>query len=257
MRRSRLVLAAATVLVMAVAPAGLASADKGGPAPEGLAQCAKTTQSGAGNTFFKWCFHVNGTLGYLEAPVNQKQIYGDNWVVCSNNNTTVHGIARSNSGAFSSVNLTPPVVSLATNTTTQRTADGRFEIKTKFSQVPADKNIFIDVTVKNLLGSKVNGVTFSRLIDFDLNNSPSGDLWIRSYASVLAAENNAVSLSGTTWPIGRLSQIEAYNGGAPTDCLDTAAPSPSTGDYMGRVNYNLATMNGGQSKTFRYRVAQL
>lgn len=255
MRRRHVLSVAVAVLAMTIAPSGLAYADKAEPAREGLAQCLRTFQSGVGNTFFKWCFHANGTLGYLEAPVNQRQIYGDNFVICSDNNTVVHGRANSDAGSFSVSGLNPPTFPNL-STVVQRTSNGRFEIKEVFSQNASEKNIFIDVTVKNLLASPIAGVTFSRVIDFDLNNSSSGDLWIRSYASVLAAENNAVSLTGSTWPIARLSQIEAF-GPSVVNCRGVAAPSPSTGDFMGRVNYNLGTIGGGASKTFRYRVAQL
>lgn len=235
-------------------PIGEAAA-KDGPAPEGLAECKKTYQSGTGNTFFKWCFHANGTLGYLEAPVNERQIYGDNFAICSANNGVVHGRANSDTAGFSSTGFNPPTFPNL-NTVVMRTTDGRFEIKHVFNQDAPSKSIFMDVTVKNLKGTPISGVIFSRVIDFDLNNSAANDLWIRSYASVLAAEKNAVSMTGTSWTYGRLSQIEAFH--APiVDCLDTAAASPVTGDYMGRVNYLLGNIAGNQSKTFRYRVAQL
>lgn len=222
--------------------------------PAGLAQCKKTFQSGTGNTFFKWCFHANGTLGHLEAPQAQQQIFGDQWAVCSNNDTVVHGVARGYPAGFDSTGLNAPTFPNQ-NTVTMRTSNGRFEVKQAFSQSAPDKNVFINVTVKNLLPTPINDVTFSRKMDFDLNNSASGDLWVRSYASVLVTENNAVSLTGVTWTTPRLSQIEGFS--LSGDCIDGAVAAPITGDYAGRVNYLLGNFGGNQTKTFKYRVAQL
>ena len=107
MRRGHSVLMAAAVPAMTIVPAGSAYADKADPATEGLAQCLRTFQSGVRNTFFTWCFHANGTLGYLEAPVNQRRIQGDNFVICSDNNTVVRGRANSDAGSFSVSGLNP------------------------------------------------------------------------------------------------------------------------------------------------------
>lgn len=222
--------------------------------PQGLAQCVKVFQSGSGPSFFKWCYHPNATLGYLEAGSTTPQhLWGDRWGLCSAYNTVVHGTAFGNPGGYGQSGLRTPTFP-APNAVLVRTTDNRFEIRQDFTQTPAEKSILIKVTIKNLTSKAIDGVTFSRKVDFDLNNSPAGDLWVSSYASVLTVESQAITLTGITWGTPRDSQVETLS---TEPCRGTKLATPIVGDYAGRVNYRINRILPGEAKSVVYRITQL
>ena len=252
-------------LVTAFLPDGFAAgAAKAPPAIEGLAQCKKTFQSGSGPSLFKWCFHPNGTLGYLEAPAGSGHLFGEAFGICADSaarspegdyDGIVHGLATARSTILSTTGFLPPTFPNAT-TVVHRTSSGRFEVRQVFSQAPADRSIFIAVTVKNLRPTPISGVLFSRVADFGMDGTAGFDQWFKFGSSVVATQTSTASLSGVTGAIPREAILETSK--VVTTCFqDGSAANGVVGDYMARVNYDLGTMAGGSSKTFRYRVAML
>lgn len=241
-----------------------AGAPKTPPAIEGLAQCKKTFQSGSGPGLFKWCFHPNGTLGYLEAPAGAGHLFGEGFGICADSATRapegdyngfVHGLATARATTLATTGLLPPTFPNQT-TVVHRTTSGRFEVRQVFSQAPADRSIFIAVTVKNLRPTPISGVLFSRVADFDMDGTAGSDQWFKFGSSVVATQMSTASMSGVTGAIPRESVIESSK--VMTTCFqDASVANGVVGDYMARVNYDLGTMAGGSSKTFRYRVAML
>lgn len=268
MRKFVAIAVAAGLTVALTTGVTIAGAAKAPPATEGLAQCKKTFQSGSGASLLKWCFHPNGTLGYLEAPAGSGHIFGDGFAICATSATRapegdytgiVHGLSTARSTTLATSGFLPPTFPNQT-TVVMRTVNGRFEVRQVFSQAPADRSIFINVTVKNLRPTPISGVDFSRAVDFDLNGTAGGDQWFKFGSSVIVTEPPPsvafVSLTGVTGAVPRESIVETSK--PMTTCFqDASANSGVTGDYMARVNYNLGTMAGGSSKTFRYRVTML
>ena len=256
-------------MMTAFLPDGFAAgAAKAPPAIEGLAQCKKTFQSGSGPSLFKWCFHPNGTLGYLEAPAGVGHLFGDAFGICAASAARApegdypgipHGVAVARASSLTTTGFLPPTFPNQT-TVVHRTASGRFEVRQVFSQAPADRSLFVAVTVKNLRPTPISEVVFSRAVDFDMNGTAGLDSWFKFGSSVIASElfpvPHTASLTGVTGAIPRETVIETSK--AMTTCIqDGTSGNGVVGDYMARVNYELGTMAGGSSKTFRYRVSML
>jgi hypothetical protein len=256
MRKALVAVFAVLVLgaVMSIGPSANASPPKhAGPKPLTAGTCFKTFQSGTGNSFFRWCITKEGEVNLLESPVTFVHLNDriEGYAVCqpgfnalSNNNTTTNW---------------GPATFTAPNKITRNTTNGRFRLVQIFTQDAPNRRIVIKATLTNTSGSSQANIRLGRLFDGDIDNNSSGDIYVRTQASVIGTDQHGLQLIGTTFNQAHVTELETFS-----DILDdtgcsasTPLPSPTTaGDNSGRFTYNVGALGPNQAKTltFEYRL---
>lgn len=255
--RARTAVVAAAIGLASVAgglsalPAG--ANDGQGPTPE-AANCKQSFSSGAGANFLGWCYSDDGNLMRFESPATQEHLFVgtplEGYALCAGGVT--EGYNNGGAGAGFGVSSHP-----AANTV--RRFSPRFRLDQVFSQNTAEKFVTITMKVTNVTGSPIANVQLSRFADFDMNGLFSSNRFEQVVASVTGAERHLLALTGRTFEVNKVSQIESFGDLADdTGCAATSplAP-PQTGDLSARVTYNLGTVNPGATKTVIFRYARM
>lgn len=147
----------------------------------------------------------------------------------------------------------------------RQSTDGKLELTQTFNWDTAQKEIIITMTLKNISAGTLSAVKLARYFDGDLDGSSSivgeelDDLYDQDSDSVWGRDSgtgvgrHGVMLTALTFATSHTTVVQKYTEFLPDTPGCTASPAaavPTTpGDYTGRVQYALGTLNAGQSKT--------
>ena len=224
--------------------------------PAAATTCRKTFSSGSGASRFAWCYSNDGNIIRLESPAGQEHIFqGDiieGYAICS----TTNGVEGYDAAEFAS-GFKPPTYP-ATNTVQVDTTNNNWRLKMVFSQDTGSKIARVEMTLTNRTAFTINGVRLSRFVDFDIDNTASGDRWDKTNSSVVAIETNGVTATAVT-PVSRQIVIETEADLFNDNGCDATAPlaPPTSGDNAARLTYSFGSVAAHQSKTVVVRYQRM
>jgi hypothetical protein len=145
----------------------------------------------------------------------------------------------------------------------RQSTDGKLELTQTFNWDTAQKEILITMVLKNISAVSLSAVKLARYFDDDLDSpldeadelddiydQDSDSVWGRDGGT--GAGHHGVMLTALTFIQSHTTAVQLFsdfNGDAGSCTASPVATVPATGDYTGRVTYNLGTLNAGQSKT--------
>jgi hypothetical protein len=236
---------------------------------QGLATLATTSPlcftSGSGTTFMKICITDRGTLSLFESPQGFVHISGrEGYALCnaSGNSGFVEGfdVGSAQSG------FGPPTVSQPNGAgtfpliITRRTTNGLFELRQTFTRDTVEKDVTIEMTVKNLAFATIQGVKIVRNFDGDIGNDAGNDIydlvddsvWGKDNASL--SDNHTHGLMLTTLSFSNshsafFQPFSEFDDAKSCDNRSSRAGPAGPGDFFGRIRFDLGDIAAGQSKT--------
>lgn len=288
MREKRLIYSLTMLLVLIACGSALAQEKAGSnilqPEASGQNYCFT---SGASETFMKVCFSKHGNVTWFESPVGLVHLkQREGYVACSGPTeylTTPHGFDAgvAEDGWGNALVSQPNGAGKLPLVITRNSTDGKLQLKQTLNINATLREVFVKMEFKNLSTLPLENVIVDRYFDGDLDGDGKDDVYELMYGSVsgrdpfvhpddnnnyghrglmltLAATPSLNQGSSTSlvddfadWsPFGNLSQGARY-------CSDGyPASTTSPGDYVGRLEKFLGTINKGASKdvTFIYRL---
>jgi len=226
-----------------------------GPEPSST-NCKETFNSGAGITFFSWCFSDDGNVLKIEhsAGLEHVRIGAFTEGYCVSSNSVQHGLSG---GAIGNTGLNPPTYPTLKQVV-HTTTDGVWKIEQTFAQTTGTKLITITMKLTNISGVQQNSVFLTRFIDADMSNTVGSDDWSSGSRSVAATEPGSARLELLPTSTNFVVNNMIYPGAAPVNnqfCYDPASDgtvSASASDRSMGVLYQLGTILPGRSKTVKY-----
>jgi hypothetical protein len=224
----------------------------------------RTFTSGAGLTLFRWTISSHGNIILLESPANFKHLNNAEGYVVSMN--TSNGVVRyydagfaESSGCTGNLRSWSPTVlesGLNANGTTlaRSTCDGAWRLTQTFLRNPINHELAVTMTLRNTSGFNYTNVLLSRYFDGDIDNDFGDDSYSRTFDTVEGRDStiDILSLTATTFDVAHTTAIHSYGGWNPTVASQGSVGSPTgAGDFVGRVTYNLGTVNNATQKVVR------
>lgn len=227
----------------------------------------RTFTAGAGLTLFRWTISSHGNIVRLESPAGFEHLaagaVGEGYAVSMN--TSIGVIRYFDSGALESVGCAgnirswSPVVfetglSAAGTTLTRDTCDGFWRLTQTFSRNAANHELTVTMTLRNLTLANWTGVRIDRYFDGDLDADAADDVYTRTVDAVAGqdASLDNLSLTAISFNIPHSTAIHSFAGWVPSITNQVSLASPiGPGDFVGRVSYNLGTINSGVAKTVK------
>ena len=239
--------------------------------------CFSTHTFGSGRTFMKICITEDGNLLQFESPSSQEHIFnsapvGEGYVLCSPSGAGgVHGFDSAGlESGFGDPTITQPNGANTFPLTIVRdTTDGDFRLAQTFSRDTGEHDVSITMKLTNISGSTRSLVKLHRYFNGNISNDGNADIFDKSEDSVWGRQgnNNEHGLMLTALTFGtahnvHVEEVFEWNpsffpgGGAHTGRgCSPQNPPPSTptnsGDFVGRVGYELGTINANKSKTVK------
>jgi hypothetical protein len=225
--------------------------------------------SGAGLNKFGFCVTQNGNIRRVESPAAFTQLpRNEGYVVCNNQGTVA--LSAGDEMDVDDLFWGPPVVTQPGGPNTlplqirRNTEDGKMQLRQTFEQDTEKREIIVTMILVNISGAPLTNVRLSRYFDGDLSNDAGDDRYDKSADSVWGRDNGAgpghhglllttLSLAQPHVPAVELfSDWNPYIEGTAQDCtpINQATPTPP-GNYIGRITFNLGTMNAGVAKTIK------
>lgn len=227
----------------------------------------KTFTSGAGDTLFKWTISTHGNLIRLESPAGFEHMasgsVGEGYVVSM---STSIGAVRYFDAGFSeatgcsgNVRSWSPTVfetgATANGTTLIRdTCDGAWRLTQTFLRNPANHELTVTMTLRNLTVFNYTGVVIDRYFDGDLDNDNSDDSFSRTFDSVAGRDGifDNLSMTAISFDIPHSTAIHSFAGWNPSVTNQASLASPTgSGDFVGRVSYSLGAINASAQKVVK------
>jgi hypothetical protein len=236
------------------------------PQPQS-ATAFSTHSCGSGNSFFKIYISNHGNLVNLESPSGIRHIsFGaEGYVICDNTPPFGEFVDGYDAGAVESGCGAPTIVQPnGPNTlplTITRLCGGCIEFKQEFTTAGRDckeHDLAITMTLKLVCSEfgTFQNVRVARYFDGDLDGDAMGDVYNKTFESVLGNQNRGLSLTATSFNTSHFTQVESFSNWKTNSCLAEFRGVPTApGDWVGRVTYNLGSLAVGQSKkvTVTYR----
>ena len=217
--------------------------------------------SGTGLTLFKFTLSTHGNIIDLESPAGYHHLEDIEGYVVSMN--TSIGVIRYYDAGFveatgCSGNIrswSPTVVESGLNangtTLTRSTCDGAWQLTQTFTRNAINHELTITMTLRNTSGFNYTGVQLARYFDGNIDNDYSDDVFTRSFDSVEGRDStiDVLALTALSFNLDHTTAIHTFNGWDPSVATQSSLASPTAvGDYVGRVTYNLGTINNGTQK---------
>ena len=239
--------------------------------------CFSTHTFGSSRTFMKVCITEDGNLLQFESPASQEHIFnsgpvGEGYVLCSpSGNNGVHGFdtAGLESGFGDSTITQPKGPNTFPLTIVRETTDGIFRLQQTFSRDTAEHDLTITMKVTNVSGIARSVVRLHRYYNGNLGNDGNSDVWDKAEDSVWGRQGNnnrnGLMLTALTYATPHnvfVEEVSEWNpsffpvvGAQTARGCSPQNPPPSTptspGDFVGRVAYELGTINPNKSKTVK------
>jgi hypothetical protein len=227
----------------------------------------RTFTVGAGSTLFRWTVTTHGNIIGLQSPAGFEHlangIPGEGYAVSMN---TVIGVVRyfdagfiEAAGCAGNVRSWSPVVfetgvSAAGTTLIRDTCDGAWRLTQTFSRNATNHEITVTMQLRNLTVFNYTGVRLDRYFDADLDGDAFDDTYARTLDSVGGQDGvlDNLALTAISFNVPHTTSIQSWSGWAPSVTNQVTLASPiGPGDFVGRVSYNLATINHGAFKTVK------
>ena len=236
--------------------------------------------SGSGEAFMKVCFSKHGNVTWLESPAGLVHLKArEGYVACSGPTpytTTPHGFDAgvAEEGWGNSSISQPNGAGKLPLVITRNSTDGKLQLKQTLNVNAALREVVVKMEVKNLSAALLENVVIDRYFDGDLDGDGQDDVYDLSYDSVLGKDihvygdsnygHRGLMLRVASTPVASVSSSEDYfsewnpllNGTQSARYCGSGynlSPTPQ-GDYVGRLETYLGTINKGATKivTFVY-----
>ena len=215
----------------------------------------------------KWCLNANGNLVSLQSPGTNEHIrWGpsgrafEGYILCVNGALKAHDMAFWPSEGFG-----PPTVIAAPTATgitiRRKTLDGAFQLDQKWSRDNTERDLTLQMTLKNLSGPAAN-VELGRVTDVNVDvsiDNRSPDLFDRT-RNTLWFRDPVNGRDGVTMKLLTLNPNYYVVVAAATNSIDCNYPQLAfpggPKDVMGYARYSFGTMSSGAQKVVKlgYRV---
>ncbi len=246
----------------------------------GSGDCFATISSGSGATELTVCFSDHGNIVQWETPNGADHaIGGDGYVLCSGAVAPVtHGWDAGSFGedGFGSALIDQPN---GANTLplriTRSTTDGAFQLTQDFRRDAREKEVTVIMTVENIGGVPRFNLRLARFLRMSPNNAlNSANNATRTADSVLLWDDTddflftpgptfGVLMTALSYDMPHTPVIEDHDDWNPADndglqtgegCTPISVQGPRLDllDLMGRVTYDLNTLNVGQRRRVRF-----
>lgn len=222
-----------------------------GPATEASStNCRTSFGGGTGSNHFSWCINEVGAIPHLQYPIGKEHIFVggvfEGYMVC------VGGAAHASEFMFSGSGWGAPSYPAANKVVR---SSSLFRLEQTFTHDAVNRLATITMKLTNISGASQPGVQLARFVDFDMNGTPSGDIYVSAFASFWASDIVGVALSATNFTVPRTTVVTSAV--VPTSCSPTPVASPATGDRLAGVIYTPGNMAAGASKTVTFRYTRL
>jgi hypothetical protein len=230
-------------------------------------QCLDTFASGSGDEKFRICISKHGNLMRLESPAGVEHIrnggFLEGYFLCTDATATEVGfdIGLAEDGFDEGTVSQPGGAGTLPMIVTRNSLDGRFQLIQTFTWDPANLRVKIEVQITNVSGVKQFDVDLRRIVDLDIGAIVTGHFtnnWGESLESVFAWNDvgtgtlapQGVSLTATSPKTPHFTQVVNFGD---VGCVSTSAePTPTTGDFVGIVTYNIGNIPANKTKTVSY-----
>lgn len=234
----------------------------------------RTFNGGSGNTGFKYAVSLHGNVVHLESPVFTdtsgnplyRHLFGGEGYAVSMNTTAGRvtywdaGFSEATGCSGNSRSWSSTVIESGLNangTTLKRsTCDGAWELTQTFTRNLVNHELTITMTLKNTSGGQnYTNVELARYFDGDVDGTTSGDRYNRTYDSVHAQEGvfDNLMLTALTFNSSHTTAVHTFNGWnrAVTTQASSATPT-AAGDFVGRITYQLGTVNNNTQRIVKF-----
>jgi hypothetical protein len=225
----------------------------------------RTFTFGSGPTGFKYAVSAHGNVVNIESPIYAgapfQHLFGDEGYALSVS-TSIGTITYWDAGSFEatgcsgtsrswSATVTESGFNANGTTLTRSTCDGAFQLVQTFVRNTVNQELTITMTVKNTSGFNYPNTQLSRYFDGDIDRDFGDDVYSRTIDSVYGqdASLDNLMLTALTFNINHTTAVHTSAGwnAAVTTQASVATPT-AAGDYVGRVTYNLGTVNNNTQK---------
>jgi hypothetical protein len=253
--------AVATLLAAAAAQAqDVVRADLGeGANPEATTCAYNFTASN-----IKWCLTTNGNLVSLQSPGTVEHIRPISWPPVEGYTLCVNGALKAYDTAVSFFGFGPPTVIAAQTasgiTIRRKTLDGTFQLDQKWSRDNTERDLTLQMTLKNLGPAAV--VELGRVADLNVDISLDGkypDLFDRTRNTLWFRDpvngRDGVTMKLLTLNPNYLAIVAGFDPSPKCIYPQLAFPGGLI-DVMGHARYIFGTMGNGAQKVVKlgYRV---
>jgi hypothetical protein len=228
---------------------------------------AQTFTFGSGASKFAFCITDHGNIQNLEFPATFKHITTrEGYAVSSVHDILTHGFDTGTveSGWGPASATQPGGPHTFPLTIIRSSTDGKVQLKQTFEWDTTRKDIIITMVVKNISAAALSGVLLSRYFDGDVDNDGGDDRYDDDADSIWARENftgHGLRLTALSFATTHNTFAEDYGEWNPNGsgsqtarhCFVNMSSSVQTlpGDFVGRLTYQLGTINAGQTKTVK------
>ena len=229
--------------------------------------CNRQFNFGSGADQFNFCITLHGNILHLFSPSNLRQINDtEGYVVCANGSPVAYDAgARGESGWGDPVILSPP--GSLPFVIRRTSSDSRIQLEQSFNLDNEKKEIIISMKVTSTSSAGLSNVRVARYFDADLDSTQSvtdnaDDIYDRDSDSVWGRDSgtgvghHGVMLTALTFGTPHNPVVETFTNftNHVNTCTATQAAIPTaTGDFTGRVQYNLGTVVNTKTVKFIYR----
>jgi hypothetical protein len=230
-------------------------------------QCLATFESGSGADRIRICISKHGNLMRLESPAGVEHIrngtFLEGYVLCTDATATEVGfdLGFEEDGFDDGTVNQPGGPGTLPVIVTRNSLDGRFQLIQTFTWDPANLRVRIEMQVKNVSGVKQFSVDLRREVDLDIGQNVTGTFdnnWGESLESIFAWNDagpgtsapQGVSLTAASPKTPHFTEVASK---PEAGCFSTSGvPTPTTGDLLGIVTYNIGNIPANQTKTVSY-----
>lgn len=234
----------------------------------------RTFTGGSGNTGFRYAVSLHGNVVHLESPIftdtSGKPLYrhlfgGEGYAVSMN--TAAGRVTYWDAGFSEATGCTgnsrswsSTVVESGLNangTTLKRsTCDGAWLLTQTFTRNIVNHELTITMTLKNTSGGQnYTNVELARYFDGDIDSSTGGDRYNRTFDSVHAQEGavDNLMLTALTFNTAHLTAVHTFGSWNRAVTTQASAATPTgAGDFVGRITYQLGTVNNNAQRVVKF-----
>jgi hypothetical protein len=228
----------------------------------------RTFTFGSGSNGFRYAVSAHGNVVNIESPIYTgapyQHLFGDEGYALSVA-TSIGTITYWDAGNFeasgcsgTSRSWSPTVVEsgvTANGTTLRRsTCDGAFQLIQTFAMNAVNHELTITMTLKNTSGFNYTNTQLSRYFDGDIDRDFDDDVYSRTVDSVYGQDGSLdnLMLTALSFNTNHTTAVHTASGWNPAVTSQASVATPTaTGDFVGRVTYNLGTVNNGAQKILK------
>lgn len=242
-----------------------------GDSPE-TTDCIAELMFGTGQNFFHICISSHGNIATIRSPAGYAHIIqGDDdegYVVCGTGADNSYDSGPAEEGWGPSTISQPGGANTFPLTITRQTFDAKFELEQTFDWNPQEREILITMALKNISGAQITDIKLARYFDGNIsrimNSLPhdnTDDIYDRDADAVWGKDNGAgaghhmLMLAAQTLGLSHTAAVETIADFTATRATCTPVPVPvptAPGDYVGRLTYNVGTLNPGVRRVVKY-----